>query len=59
MRNVIYGINLTTDGCCDHTKFNGSEEIQDYFRDHFSRWSLICNSFFQLHPQPQKFRKLT
>ncbi|WP_316753030.1 dihydrofolate reductase family protein [Pedobacter gandavensis] len=31
MRNVIYGINLTADGCCDHTKFNGSEEIQEYF----------------------------
>ena len=22
MRNVIYAINLTLDGCCDHTKFN-------------------------------------
>lgn len=33
MRNVIYGINLTTDGCCDHTKFNGSEEIQEFFTD--------------------------
>jgi dihydrofolate reductase len=22
MRNVIYAINLTVDGCCDHTKFN-------------------------------------
>src|SRR5260370_660975 len=21
MRNVIYAINLTLDGCCDHTKF--------------------------------------
>ncbi|WP_316838444.1 dihydrofolate reductase family protein [Pedobacter gandavensis] len=41
MRNVIYGINLTTDGCCDHTKFNGSEEIQDYFRDLMKDVDLI------------------
>jgi dihydrofolate reductase len=33
MRNVIYGINVTTDGCCDHTKVNGSEDILEYFTD--------------------------
>ena len=22
MRNLIFAINLTLDGCCDHTKFN-------------------------------------
>lgn len=33
MRKVIYGINLTTDGCCDHTKFSGGEDIQKYFTD--------------------------
>lgn len=31
MRNVIYGINLSIDGCCDHTKLSGSEEIHEYF----------------------------
>jgi hypothetical protein len=31
MRNVIYAINITLDGCCDHTKVDGSEEILDYF----------------------------
>ncbi|HLI94321.1 MAG TPA: dihydrofolate reductase family protein [Puia sp.] len=31
MRNLIYGINLTIDGCCDHTKVNGSEEIHEYW----------------------------
>lgn len=31
MRNVIFSINLTLDGCCDHTKFNPDEEIYDYF----------------------------
>jgi dihydrofolate reductase len=33
MRNVIYGINLSTDGCCDHTKFSGGEETHEYFTD--------------------------
>ncbi|MNI54937.1 hypothetical protein D3C85_1157960 [compost metagenome] len=32
MRKLIYGINITLDGCCDHTKFTGGDEIQDYFR---------------------------
>jgi len=31
MRNVIYAINITLDGCCDHTKFNPDEETFDYF----------------------------
>ena len=30
MRNVIYAINLTLDGCCDHTKFNPDEETFQY-----------------------------
>jgi dihydrofolate reductase len=33
MRKVIYGINLTADGCCDHTKGKGSEDIHVYFTD--------------------------
>jgi dihydrofolate reductase len=31
MRNVIFAINTTLDGCCDHTKFNPDEEMMDYF----------------------------
>ena len=31
MRNLVYAINLTIDGCCDHTKVGGSEEILEYF----------------------------
>jgi len=31
MRNLIFAINITIDGCCDHTKVNGDEEILDYF----------------------------
>jgi len=31
MRNLIYAINITIDGCCDHTKVDGGEEVLDYF----------------------------
>src|SRR5271165_1421629 len=31
MRNVIYAINLTLDGCCDHTKFNPSEDLLEHY----------------------------
>jgi dihydrofolate reductase len=30
MRNVIFGINITLDGCCDHTKMIADEEAQEY-----------------------------
>ena len=31
MRNLIYAINVTLDGCCDHTKMTGSEEILEHY----------------------------
>jgi dihydrofolate reductase len=31
MRNVIYAINITLDGCVDHTKQVGNDEILEYF----------------------------
>ncbi len=31
MRKVIYTINITLDGCCDHTKMIADEEIHEYF----------------------------
>jgi dihydrofolate reductase len=31
MRKLIFGINMSVDGCCDHTKVEGSEEVLDYF----------------------------
>ena len=31
MRNLIFAINVTLDGCCDHTKLSGNEEIHEYF----------------------------
>jgi dihydrofolate reductase len=31
MRNVVYAINLSLDGCCDHTKAMVDEELFDYY----------------------------
>ena len=31
MRNVIYAINVTLDGCCDHTKQIANDEILEYY----------------------------
>jgi dihydrofolate reductase len=31
MRNLIYAINTTLDGCCDHTKAFGDDELLDHY----------------------------
>ena len=31
MRNVIFAINITLDGCCDHTKQRADETTHEYF----------------------------
>ncbi|HEX7894964.1 MAG TPA: dihydrofolate reductase family protein [Terriglobales bacterium] len=31
MRNVIFAINLTLDGCCDHTKAIADDELLDHY----------------------------
>ena len=31
MRNVIFAINITLDGCCDHTKTIGDDEILEHY----------------------------
>ncbi len=31
MRKLIYAINITLDGCCDHTKQTGSDEILEHY----------------------------
>jgi dihydrofolate reductase len=31
MRKLIFALNLTLDGCCDHTKLSGSDEIHEHF----------------------------
>ena len=33
MRNVICAMNFSIDGCYDHTKLSGNEEIHEYFAD--------------------------
>jgi dihydrofolate reductase len=33
VRNLIYAINVTLDGCCDHTKMSGSEEDFGHFTE--------------------------
>src|ERR1700752_5084543 len=33
MRNLIFDINITLDGCCDHTKAIADEEMHEYFTD--------------------------
>jgi dihydrofolate reductase len=31
MRTVIFAINLSLDGCCEHTKFNPDEDLHDHY----------------------------
>src|SRR3974390_2050458 len=31
MRKLIYAINITLDGCCEHTKMKGTEELMDHY----------------------------
>jgi dihydrofolate reductase len=31
MRNLIFAINITLDGCCDHTKTIADDELHEYF----------------------------
>lgn len=31
MRNVIFAINMTLDGCVDHSKLNADDEIHEYY----------------------------
>ncbi len=33
MRNLIYAINVTLDGCCDHTKTVGGDEMLEHYTD--------------------------
>ena len=41
MRKLIYGINLSLDGCCDHTKFNPPDDIMHYFTDLLQETDLV------------------
>jgi dihydrofolate reductase len=41
MRKLIYSINLTIDGICDHTKVDGNDDILDYFAQHLRAGDLL------------------
>jgi len=41
MRKLIYSINLTMDGCCDHTKFSGDDEMLSLFSRHLRNAGLL------------------
>jgi len=41
MRKLIYGINISLDGCCDHTKFGGGDDVNDYFRKLLENVDLV------------------
>jgi len=41
MRKLIYGINISLDGCCDHTKFNPPEGILQYFQELLNETALV------------------
>ena len=41
MRKLIYGINISLDGCCDHTKFGGHKDVHNYFQELLENADLI------------------
>src|SRR6201984_767262 len=43
MRNVIYAINLTLDGCCDHTKFKppDDDEVLEHYTHFLQDFDLL------------------
>jgi dihydrofolate reductase len=41
MRKVTFDINMSIDGCCDHTKLSGTEEIYDYYTNLFQDMDLF------------------
>lgn len=41
MRKLVYAINLTIDGCCDHTKFGPDEELMDYYVEFMREVGLL------------------
>lgn len=41
MRKLIYGINISLDGCCDHTRFGGGNDVHNYFRELLENTDLV------------------
>lgn len=50
MRNVIFSINITSDGCVDHTKGIGDDETHEYFTDLLRSvdWLVFGRTTYQL-----------
>ena len=42
MRNVIYAINVTADGCCDHTKGIADDELHEYYTQLLGEVDLLA-----------------
>lgn len=42
MRKVIYSINLTLDGCCDHTKGIADDELHQFYADLLSNAGVLA-----------------
>lgn len=42
MRKLIYAINVTLDGCCDHTKVIGDEELLDHYTQLIQEVGLLA-----------------
>jgi dihydrofolate reductase len=41
VRNIIFAINITLDGCCDHTKGVADDETHEYFTDLLGEVDLL------------------
>src|SRR5882757_6634747 len=41
MRKLIFGINISLDGCVDHTKFGGGDDTLNYFADLMAEADLL------------------
>lgn len=42
MRKLIYSINVSLDGCCDHTKMSGGEEILNFYANEIRNAGLLA-----------------
>jgi dihydrofolate reductase len=41
LRKLIYGINISLDGCCDHSRFGGGDDVHEYFRKLLEATDLV------------------
>jgi dihydrofolate reductase len=41
MRKLIFAINLTLDGCCDHTRIDGTDELHEHYANYMRDVDLL------------------